>query len=74
MLHDLHVLSALGVPSYRPVSINKLCEEVRNRVSAILYFLSNTISRYFSSSKLCLKIEYACKRGELFMFPYHDCL
>ena len=74
MLHDLHVLSDLVVLSFCPVSINKVCEEVRNLVSAILYFLSNTISRYFSTSKLCIKIEYACKRGELFMFPYHDCL
>ena len=77
MSHDLHILSAREVSSYRPVSIAKLhvCEEVQNLARAILYFFSDITSRYFSSSKLCLKIQYACKREELFnMLPYHDCL
>ena len=74
MLHDLHIPCSLGVPSYRSVSINRLCEEVLNLVSAILYFLSGNAFKYFSISKLCLKTEYDCKRVELFMFAYHDCL
>ena len=51
MLHDLHILSVLGVPLYRPVSINKLCEEVRNLVSAILYFLSI----FFRKARIIIK-------------------
>ena len=62
------------MPSYRSVSINRLCEEVVNLGSATLYFLSGNAFKYFSISKLCLKTEYDCKRVELFMFAYHDCL
>ena len=65
ILHDLHILSAREVSSYLPVSIAKLCEEVRNLAKVILYFFSDITSKYFSSSKLCLKIQYACKREEL---------
>ena len=51
ILHVLHSRSVRGVLSFRPVSMNKLCDKVLNHKSASLYLVSIS-SRYFSCLKL----------------------
>ena len=38
MLHDWHIRCSRGIFSYLPVSMNRLCDDVLNRVRASLYF------------------------------------
>ena len=53
--------------------MNKLCDEVLNRESAIEYVVSNLSSRYFSYLKSCLYMQYDCKRLDLLISVYHFC-
>ena len=71
MLHDLQIRCSRDIPSYLPVSIDRLCDEVLKRDRAILYLFSLTAIRYFSDSNLSLKIQYDCSRLELLISQYH---
>ena len=80
---DIHLLfgsyymfrlsSVRAVLSYRPVSMNKMCDGVLNRESAIQCLVSNLSSGYFSCLKSCLYMQYDCKRLELLISVYHSC-